>query len=278
MNRWFRFYHEALDDPKVQMMRPELFKFWVNLLCLAARNEGRLPEHNEEIAFALRLDTKQVDGFVAELVDRALLDDGEELRPHNWDARQYKSDVSTERVKRYRETKRNVSCNESETPPDTEADTDNTSSLRSDVARKQREPNGSRLPEGWTPSAGQPENPQELEKFRDYWSAMAGAKARKRDWDAAWRNWLRNAADWRGGRDVKRSPNGMGSPLTTGSPVSAASLPGKHFVALDSPQWFAWAKHKGRSPPQTDCRTAGGIKRGWFFETEWPPGAERGAA
>ena len=31
---WFRFYHGALHDPKVQSLRPELFKFWVNLLCL----------------------------------------------------------------------------------------------------------------------------------------------------------------------------------------------------------------------------------------------------
>jgi len=32
----------------------------------------------------------------------------------------------------------------------------------------------------------------EEEKFRDYWVSLAGAKAIKRDWQAAWRNWIRN--------------------------------------------------------------------------------------
>lgn len=29
-------------------------------------------------------------------------------------------------------------------------------------------------------------------RFRDYWIAVAGAKGRKLDWDATWRNWVRN--------------------------------------------------------------------------------------
>lgn len=31
--------------------------------------------------------------------------------------------------------------------------------------------------------------------FKDYWVAASGAKARKRDWDAAWRTWCRTEAD-----------------------------------------------------------------------------------
>lgn len=33
----------------------------------------------------------------------------------------------------------------------------------------------------------------EAAKFRDYWISRAGAQARKRDWQATWRNWMRNA-------------------------------------------------------------------------------------
>jgi hypothetical protein len=40
------------------------------------------------------------------------------LEPHNWRSRQYKSDVSTARVKQYRERHRNVSPNVTETPPE----------------------------------------------------------------------------------------------------------------------------------------------------------------
>lgn len=33
----------------------------------------------------------------------------------------------------------------------------------------------------------------EGEKFRDHWIAQAGAKGRKADWPATWRNWVRNS-------------------------------------------------------------------------------------
>lgn len=124
MSRWFRFYDEALDDPKVQMLRPELFKAWVNLLCLASRNGGVLPTE-EEITFALRLSEEKACAFVAELCAKGLLDRVEaRLQPHNWDRRQYKSDFSNERVKRHRERERNADVTAGVTPPETEADTE----------------------------------------------------------------------------------------------------------------------------------------------------------
>lgn len=33
----------------------------------------------------------------------------------------------------------------------------------------------------------------EADKFRDYWTAKGGKEGRKLDWDATWRNWIRNA-------------------------------------------------------------------------------------
>lgn len=32
-------------------------------------------------------------------------------------------------------------------------------------------------------------------RFRDYWSGIAGAKGRKADWLATWRNWIRRVGD-----------------------------------------------------------------------------------
>ena len=40
----------------------------------------------------------------------------------------------------------------------------------------------------------------ETEKFMDHWKAASGATSRKKDWVAAWRNWMRNA-DERLGRN-----------------------------------------------------------------------------
>lgn len=34
---------------------------------------------------------------------------------------------------------------------------------------------------------------QETEKFVDYWLGIGGARGRKLDWDATWRNWIRNS-------------------------------------------------------------------------------------
>lgn len=62
---------------------------------------------------------------------------------------------------------------------------------------------GSRLPSIWTPTTeghllaverlGESGATQEVEKFRDYWAAAPGQKGTKLDWDATWRNWVRNA-------------------------------------------------------------------------------------
>ncbi|BBJ71364.1 helix-turn-helix domain-containing protein [Corynebacterium ulcerans] len=59
------------------------------------------------------------------------------------------------------------------------------------------------LPEGWEPDrqvidAMQTEFPhlnlwQEHLVFVDYWRGVSGARGRKRDWNATWRNWIRKA-------------------------------------------------------------------------------------
>ena len=118
MNAWFRFYHEALDDPKVQKLSPKTFKFWINLLCLAARNEGVLPS-NSDISFSLRLTEDKTSALLSDLESRRLLDrkDGRYV-PHEWDKRQFKSDGSTERVQRFRERHGNVSETLHETGPE----------------------------------------------------------------------------------------------------------------------------------------------------------------
>jgi hypothetical protein len=115
---WFRFYHEVLDDPKVQTLPPELFKFWTNTLCLACRNNGFLPDI-KAVSFAFRCDEKYVSEMLQLLDEKGLLDKRfGKLSPHKWFERQYKSDTSTERVKRHREKKRNVSPPLAVTPPE----------------------------------------------------------------------------------------------------------------------------------------------------------------
>lgn len=74
---------------------------------------------------------------------------------------------------------------------------------------------GNRLPDDWTPTpepalqaeavAAGVDPRRELDRFRDYWQAQSGAKGRKADWQATWRNWLRKAADDRRVPALRRS-------------------------------------------------------------------------
>lgn len=69
---------------------------------------------------------------------------------------------------------------------------------------------GTRLPEGWKPSAGvaaaiRDECPgldlaREHRKFSDHFAASTGAVAVKANWDAAWRNWMRRACEYQEAR------------------------------------------------------------------------------
>jgi len=223
--KWFRFYEGALDDPKVQRLSDALFKTWVNLLCLAARNGGRLSTI-EEIGFALRLSEREAKRRVAALIDAGLIDcDDDGMAPHNWGARQYESDRSAERVKRFRERQNgrdgNGKCNVTSmlpvSPPETETETE----------KKEREApapavpalnskRGTRLPDGWevagedaifaSATLGSPLLVQnEADKFRDHWRSAPGSKGVKLDWSGTWRNWVRRAAE--------QSPRSRGHPL-----------------------------------------------------------------
>lgn len=123
--RWFRFYAESVNDPKVQRLAAHLFKTWVNLLCLASANGGTLPSR-EDIAFQLRMSDHDANSQIDELIGLGLLDiaAGKSLEPHNWKARQFMSDISKDRVRKHRTKKAEASlkpeCNVTVTPPDTE--------------------------------------------------------------------------------------------------------------------------------------------------------------
>lgn len=106
MSHWWRAHDEAVDDPKLQLIPDSLFRAWFNVMCLCSANEGVLPPV-DQVAFKLRMTQAKASKVVDELVDVKLLDlvDGK-FQPHNWNERQFKSDVTdptnAERQKRYR--------------------------------------------------------------------------------------------------------------------------------------------------------------------------------
>jgi hypothetical protein len=68
--------------------------------------------------------------------------------------------------------------------------------------KEEKTQRASRLPQDWQPNDRmlafceneRPDlNPMEVaETFRDYWHSQAGQKGVKADWEATWRNWVRN--------------------------------------------------------------------------------------
>ncbi len=70
----------------------------------------------------------------------------------------------------------------------------------------------------------------EHERFADYWRAQPGAKGRKADWPATWRNWMRRSQDdIRAGR---RTPAG-GRRSTTDERVAQAQSLRSKYEAID---------------------------------------------
>lgn len=134
---WFRLYTEVLDDPKVGQLSDGAFRTWVHLMCLVKRQPvgtfralsghgsviaGVLPRQ-KAVIYALRIDHKKWARHRDALISAGLLDivevDGkQELALHGWAGRQFISDDSSERVRRFRNAQCNVTETVTVTPPE----------------------------------------------------------------------------------------------------------------------------------------------------------------
>lgn len=132
--KWFRLYREVLNDPKVQLLPVTTKWRWVELLCLASETKGKLPAISH-IAYQTRVSVTDAQALIDELILAGLVDilPDKSLVMHNWDARQYQSDGSKERVRKHR-AKKAAECNGDVTvtvtaPDQTRADTDSDTEL-----------------------------------------------------------------------------------------------------------------------------------------------------
>jgi hypothetical protein len=108
MTQWFRFYGDAINDPKILKL-PEVTRWrWVAVLSAASKCQGLIPAA-DDLALMLRITMQQTIELITVLERAKLIDKTETgFTPHNWNGRQYKSDVSTDRVQKHRNKKRNV--------------------------------------------------------------------------------------------------------------------------------------------------------------------------
>lgn len=243
---WFRLYHEFISDPVIRLLAFEDQRHYVFVLCMKARGDldkaYTTPELRERaIAAQLGLTLQFADEAKRRLVDIGLVDD--QWQPHGWDKRQFRSDSSAERMRRYRERKATPSPLRHryvlDTDTDTEAETDipptppaagsppgaPTDASEPAGMQGKKAPSGraTRIPESFALTeerrlVGVAENLPDVDrvfaKFLDHWRAKAGAAGRKVDWDATWRNWCRSETDRH--RPVTVRQRGGLSPGSTG--------------------------------------------------------------
>jgi hypothetical protein len=164
---WVKLYRDVLDDIEWYELDPLASKVLVMCWLIASEDDGNLPSA-KTLAFRLRMTEKQTIDCLNKLSHWLEQGDISTI------SERYQSDsLETER--------------ETEKEKETE---------------KKRGTKGSRLsadwvlPKDWEDWAKQERPDLNLwsvgEQFRDYWSAKAGSGATKLDWQATWRNWVRN--------------------------------------------------------------------------------------
>lgn len=129
--KWFRFYTEVRDDVKMLQLSDYEYRMFTYLLCHASEvnstsGECRCDVTSLSVQCRTRVShlKKAIETF-QKLGLVSINGDGI-IKITNWSKRQFKSDDSYSRVKKYREVtaQRNVSNPVSETLPDTDTDTD----------------------------------------------------------------------------------------------------------------------------------------------------------
>lgn len=135
--RWLRLYNEIIDDPKIGLLKDREFRLFIEILCIASQQSdtGSTRLTHEQITWRLRrgIKSSMTTLLRLKLVEEKIENGEKIIWVKNWEKRQFSSDSSYDRVKRYREKKRdcNVSsplqkqnCNVLDTDTDTETDTE----------------------------------------------------------------------------------------------------------------------------------------------------------
>ncbi|PMQ02385.1 MAG: hypothetical protein CBR30_01715 [Dictyoglomus sp. NZ13-RE01] len=152
-NTWLRLYTEITRDRKIRRLPISYRWIWIAILCMAKESpiEGKLllsehlPITVEDISDEAQVPVEEVKKAIEVFKEQYMLHEEDNvLVVTNWNKRQYVSDSSSERVKRYREKKKSVTgmkrysnvtetenvtdmkrySNVTVTPPDTDTDSD----------------------------------------------------------------------------------------------------------------------------------------------------------
>lgn len=159
MSGWIKLHTSLLNNAKLQALPAEVFRQTINIWCMCADNNGKLPRV-EECAFRLRISQQEVPKLIDNLIALRLLDvEGEEVVVHDWSQHQREIKIPASRGTRMT----------------LHAPTMEMLNFCAELH--------------W----GQRQTYKVWAEFRDYWVAIPGARGIKLDWVATWKNWCRRA-------------------------------------------------------------------------------------
>lgn len=207
----FQFYpNDWLSSPHIAMMTPEQEGAYIRLLCYCwASGDCSLPSDEQALLSLSRL--KDIDSLrvVADCFNQHPTE-SHKLVNLRLKKEQEKQEAwrkkSSNGGKQSAENKRNFKGGSRVVQPNVNTSFSSSSSeiIKKEKSSKKEKSRGTRLPEDWDLESedGQWAMKEfgmsreavlhEVDKFRDYWHGKAGQAARKVDWIATWRNWIRN--------------------------------------------------------------------------------------
>jgi hypothetical protein len=220
---WLRLWHDMPNDPKWRTIARMAGKpislvlsVYVHLLVDASRNvtRGHVDVTLEDLASALDVTEDDIravmDAMQGRVIDGGVLSGWDRRQPKREDAGNPETGAKSA-AQRKREQRERASDKDKNTQCHDESQNvtqchDREEKRREDkeekIKSKAESATGTRLPADWIPSFADArfcadERPdlsidKTASQFRDYWIAKPGAKGRKTDWPATWRNWVRN--------------------------------------------------------------------------------------
>jgi hypothetical protein len=222
---WFRWWHGTVTDPKFQWVARRsgqslaaVIAVWAALLeCASTATQGNADATRGNVAsfdcndwdVALNLEDGSVLKIFTAMEQKTLI---EEKKIVAWEKRQPKREdtgnpntgalSSTERSRLRREKLKREATECNDVQRDATLGNDREEESREEKKETKAEARAARLPDDWVPDSDdvtfcRTERPDlnissVADQFRDYWVAQPGAKGRKLDWRATWRNWVRN--------------------------------------------------------------------------------------
>lgn len=209
---WFRFYVEAVRDPKIRRLTPEQRWLWVAILSAARESpisgylmvsERHAYDWNDLADYA-GVKLRVVEEGTARMSDLGMLVYDDRIGAwcvRAWSDRQFESDDVTARTRKHRERSTeqdgNVPTSAVGTPPETEAETESETDGSAPPKRRTTAPNNLLVTEpmrDWARDHSLTVDlARETDKFLNYHRSKG---TRFSDWVAAWRNWMLKAQDF----------------------------------------------------------------------------------